>query len=267
MRYFFHIGYNGFNYQGWQRQPQITSVQATLETLLSKILKTDISIIGCGRTDARVHASQFFFHVDIEEVWEYDLLFRLNKNLPPDIAVFDIIPMEGLPHARFDAVSRTYNYFIHTYKDPYLSTLSSMYLAKHLNLDEMKRAVSLLPKYDDYKPFCRKPAVHRTTICTVTSANLYRDKNADSIRFEISANRFLSGMIRIIVQKLLLIGKGELSVDEFESYLISKQAPDVTRGAYPQGLYLSQVKYPFLEIPSRSDLFNMLALESKWTAL
>jgi tRNA pseudouridine38-40 synthase len=267
VRYFFHIGYNGYNYQGWQKQVNITSVQFTLETLLSQILKTTITIVGCGRTDAQVHASQFFFHADIEEAWDYDLLFRLNKNLPPDIAVFDIIPMDGLPHARFDAVSRTYNYFIHTYKDPYLSTLSSCYLVKNLKLEEMKRAVSLLPTYDDYRPFCRKPAVHRTTICKITSANLYRDAHADSLRFEISANRFLSGMIRIIVQKLLLIGKGELSVDEFEHYLISKEAPEVTRGAYPQGLYLSQVKYPFLEIPSRSDLFNMLALESKWTAV
>lgn len=267
MRYFFHIGYNGYNYQGWQKQPQIISVQFTLETLLSQILKTNISIVGCGRTDAQVHASQFFFHADIEDTWDYDLLFRLNKNLPPDIAVFEIIPMTGLPHARLDAVSRTYNYFIHTYKDPYLHNLSSLYLDKHLNLDEMKRAVAILPRYDNYRAFCRKPALHRTTVCKITSANLYRDTHADSIRFEISANRFLSGMIRIIVQKLLQIGRGELSVDEFESHLIHKEAPDVTRGAHPQGLYLSQVKYPFLEIPSRSDLFNMLALESKWTAI
>ena len=264
MRYFFHIGYNGFNYRGWQKLPKINSVQFSVEKLLSQVLKTELTIVGCGRTDAQVHASQFFFHVDIIEAWDYDLLFRLNKNLPEDIAIFDIIPMEGLPHARFDAVERTYNYFIHTYKDPFLSAISSLYLDRNLKLDEMKRAVLLLPKYSDYKPFCKNASVQRTTLCSVKSTNLYEDESGDKIRFEISANRFLSGMIRIIVQKLLLIGRGELSVDEFESHLISKETPKVIQAAYPQGLYLSKVKYPFLEVASRSELFNSFAQQSRW---
>lgn len=267
MRYFFHIGYNGFNYRGWQKLPQANSVQFIIEALLSQVLKTQLTVVGCGRTDAQVHASQFFFHVDIEETWDYDLIFRLNKNLPSDIAVFDVIPMDGLPHARFDAVERTYNYFIHTYKDPYLNKLSSLYLGRHLNLDEMKRAVSLLPQYDDYRPFCRSLSSHRTTLCKVTRANLYVDESGDNIRFEISANRFLSGMIRIIVQKLLLIGRGEISVDEFENHLISKEIPKIINGAYPQGLYLSQVKYPYLHIASRSELFNSFVRENRWKAL
>lgn len=267
MRYFFHIGYNGYPYRGWQKLPQAHNVQIIIETLLSQILKTNLTIVGCGRTDAQVHASQFFFHVDIADAWDYDLLFRLNKNLPPDIAIFDIIPMEGAPHARFDAIKRTYNYFIHTYKDPYLSTLSSLYLGKHLDLNEMKRAVLLLTKYDDYRPFCKNLSSHRTTICKIADANLYTDERGDNIRFEISANRFLSGMIRIIMQKLLLIGRKELRVDEFESHLISKEIPKIIKGAYPQGLYLSQVKYPFLDIPSRSELFNTLAHESRWKSV
>jgi tRNA pseudouridine38-40 synthase len=264
LRYFFHIGYNGFNYQGWQKLPGTKSVQSTIEILLSQVLKSNVTIVGCGRTDAQVHASQFFFHVDIEDAWDYDLMFRLNKNLPADIAIFEIIPMEGLPHARFDAIGRTYNYFIHTYKDPYLSNISSLYLGRHLNLHEMKKAVQLLSRYEDYRPFCRNASKHRTTICKVTGANLYVDETGDNIRFEISANRFLSGMIRIIVQKLLLIGRGELGVDEFENHLISKVTPEIIIGAYPQGLYLSRVKYPFLEISSRSELFNSFALESRW---
>ncbi len=267
MRYFFHIGYNGFQYRGWQKLPQAHNVQIIIETLLSQILKTNLTIVGCGRTDAQVHASQFFFHVDIADAWDYDLLFRLNKNLPADIAIFDIIPMEGSPHARFDATRRTYNYFIHTYKDPYLSTISSLYLGKHLDLHEMKRAVLLLTKYDDYRPFCKNLSSHRTTLCKIAGANLYTDESGDNIRFEISANRFLSGMVRIIMQKILLIGRRELGVDEFESHLISKETPKIITGAYPQGLYLSQVKYPFLEIPSRSELFNSLAQESRWKAV
>lgn len=264
MRYFFHIGYNGFNYRGWQKMPHVNSVQFILESLLSQILKTKLTIVGCGRTDAQVHASQFFFHVDTDQAWDYDLIFRLNKNLPADIAVFDIIPMDGLQHARFDAVSRTYTYFIHTRKDPFLSTTSSLYLGKQPDLERMKRAVSRLPKYNDYYSFCKNVSAHRTTICNVTSARLYTNENGDNLKFEISANRFLRGMIRILVHKLLLVGQGELSLEEFENLFSLKEIPNNMKFAYPQGLYLSQVKYPFLELPSKSEFFNAFSDESRW---
>jgi len=260
LRYFFHIAYNGFNYRGFQKLPQVNSVQAVLETLLSRNLKTDIKIVGCGRTDAQVHASQFFFHIDVENEWDYDLIFRLNKNLPSDIAVFDIIPMKGEEHARLDAIERTYNYFIHTYSDPFLATTSSLYPERNLNLDEMKKAVLILPRHNDYRNFCRKTSKHRTTISNITSANLYADKNGDSIRFEISANRFLNGMIRMIVERLLMIGRGELGVDEFQNILTSAEPVEFINSADPHGLYLSKVKYPFLDIPSRSQLFNAMIL-------
>jgi len=118
-----------------------------LETALSKLLKSQINIIGCGRTDAQVHATQFFFHMDVEKEWDFDLLFRLNKVLPDDIAIFDIIPMQGLPHCRYDAIQRTYDYFIHTYKDPFLSGFSSFYEEKNLDIAQMKAACTLLPLY------------------------------------------------------------------------------------------------------------------------
>lgn len=258
MRYFFHIAYNGFAYEGWQKLPQANSIQAVIETQLGNVLKTDVSIVGCGRTDSHVHASQYFFHIDIDEQWDYDLIFRLNKNLPSDIAIFDVMPMKDTQHARLDAIERTYNYFIHTSYDPFLSTISSLYIEKGLNIDEMKRAVGILPRYDDYRNFCRKLPEQRTTICKVTAANIYTDKSGDALRFEISANRFLYGMIRLIVQRLLMIGRGEMSVDEFEENLRSTQPVGVTKSAYPQGLFLSRVKYPFLDIPCRSELFNSL---------
>ena len=119
MRYFFHIGYNGSNYRGWQRQNKAISVQQIFEENLSLVLKHPITCIGCGRTDAEVHANQFFFHIDVTQDWDFDLLLRLNIMLPRDIAVFDIIKVEDNSHAQFDAISRTYNYFIHTYKDPF----------------------------------------------------------------------------------------------------------------------------------------------------
>ncbi len=190
----------------------------------------------------------FFSHVDIDGEWDFDLFFRLNKILPDDIAVFDIIPMQGQPHARFDARQRTYDYFIHTYKDPFLSGFSSLYPELNLNLDKMKAAVALLPQYNDYRGFCKAPDRIDHTLCYVSSAGLFTDTNGDKIRFQISANRFLSKMIRIIMGRLLEIGRGIMSVDEFEHYLISKQTPQIIIPAHPQGLYLSKVTYPYLSI-------------------
>ena len=224
--------------------------------------------MGCGRTDAMVHASQFFFHLDVEKEWEFDLLFRLNKNLPDDIAIFEIIPVKDNQHARFDAIQRTYDYFIHTYKDPFLNPLSALYLERNLDLDSMKKATALLTQYNDFRAFCKTPADYEHTICNVTSARLFADATGDKLRFQISANRFLGRMIRIIVGKLLEIGTGLLSVDEFEHYLVTKETPKTIEPAYPQGLYLSKVTYPYLDIPPRAEFSAILQNNiNKWEAL
>ena len=268
MRYFFHMGYNGANYRGWQRQAKAVNVQEVVETALSQILKTPLAVTGCGRTDAQVHASQFFFHVDIEQEWHFDLLFRINKILPDDIAVFEILPMQGSPHARFDATQRTYDYFVHTYKDPFLNPVSALYLEKNLALDKMKEAMSLLLKYNDYCALCKTPADYRTTICNIASATLFADRTGDRLRFQISANRFLGKMVRIIIGKLMDIGRGELTVNEFEHILISKETPKTIEPAYPQGLFLSKVSYPFLDIPPRTEFSAILQnATDKWAVV
>ncbi|GAA4424710.1 tRNA pseudouridine(38-40) synthase TruA [Pontibacter saemangeumensis] len=252
MRYFFHIGYNGSNYRGWQRHPYGSNVQQVIEACLQKILKVPVGVVGCGRTDAGVHARQFFFQLDVAEPWQFDMLFRLNKVLPDDIAVFDIIPMEGFPHARFDATARSYDYFIHTYKDPFLSQVSALYLLRHLDFEAMKAATALLPHYSDYRALCLSPAEYDNTVCHVTSARWLTDGSGDRLRFQISADRYLSRMIRIIVGKLLRIGMGTLSPEEFEGYLSTKRTPKHLSPAHPQGLYLSKVTYPFLDLAPRS---------------
>ena len=269
LRYFIHIAYHGANYSGWQKHPDGVNVQETLEKALTQLLKQPIGIMGCGRTDAQVHASQFFFHMDLEMEWDFDLFFRLNKILPDDIAIYDIIRMDGLPHARFDAIQRTYNYFIHTYKDPFLSGFSSLYLEPKLDLDKMKAAAALLPLYNDYRGFCKSPDRNTHTICNILSANFFVDASGDKIRFQISANRFLSKMVRIIVGRMLEIGRGTLSVDEFEHYLINKQTPPIIIPAYPQGLYLSKVTYPYLDLPPRTSFSAILqnAVDADWQAI
>jgi len=269
LRYFFHIAYHGTRYHGWQKHPDGKNVQETIEKTLSSLLKSPVNVNGCGRTDALVHASQYFFHADIEQEWDFDLFFRINKMLPDDIAIFDIIPMQGLPHARFDAVQRSYDYYIHTYKDPFLNNFSSLYTGLNLDLDKMQSAAALLHLYNDYRGFCKSPDRQDSTICNVSSAALFADSSGDRIRFHISSNRFLSRMVRIIVGRLLEIGYGTLSLKEFESYLINKETPKVITPAHPQGLYLSKVTYPYLDLPASSSFSAIMQthLNIPWEAV
>lgn len=257
MRYFFHIGYHGINYRGWQRQPNIIGVQTILEEVLSKVLKENIIVIGCGRTDAQVHASQYFFHIDVKEPWDFDLKFRLNHTLPDDIAVFDILEVGPDQHARFDAIQRDYDYFLHFYKDPFLAKHSSYYRDENLNIPEMQRAAALLPNYSDYFAFCRSPEKYEHTLCFVKSSELISNTKGDRLRFHISSNRYLGSMIRILVGKFLEIGRGEISVDEFESYFHQRKSAPLVIPAHPQGLYLSKVTYPYLDLKPK-PIFSFL---------
>ncbi|OFY93307.1 MAG: hypothetical protein A3K10_05210 [Bacteroidetes bacterium RIFCSPLOWO2_12_FULL_31_6] len=116
----------------------------------------------------------------------------------------------------------------------------------------------MLCKYDDFRALCKSPNKHENTICKVSSANLFVDTSGDRIRFQISSNRFLGSMVRIIVKKLLDVGNGELSVDEFESYLITKECLKKSKLAFPQGLYLSKVTYQFLDLKPRTELSGII---------
>lgn len=264
MRYFFHLSYNGTRYNGWQKLPHNNSIQFIIETELSRVVKRPTTIVGCGRTDSHVHASQYFFHADLDIPSIPELIFRLNKNLPDDIAVFDIVPVEAANHARLHAIERTYNYFIHRSKDPFLNTLSSFYQDRNLDLQKMKQAAFLLTKYRDYRFFHRTASKPKTTICTVTQTNLFVDQTGDRIKFTITANRFLSGMVRIVVRKLLDVGRKKITIHQFENYLKGSEVPTHIKSAYPQGLYLSKVKYPFLDVPSQSRFDHLINRDADW---
>ncbi|MBK0381977.1 tRNA pseudouridine(38-40) synthase TruA [Pedobacter sp. SD-b] len=264
MRYYFHIGYVGANYSGWQKNGKYHSVQKVLEDGISQILKVEANIIGCGRTDAKVNASQYFFHLDVGASLEERFLFKINKLLPTDISVFDIIEMEGQPHARFDATQRKYDYFIHTYKDPFLASFSALYLNLSLDFEKLKSATALLLKYKDYRPFCTSPDKNEHTICHISSAKWLICNEGKRLRFQLSSNRFLSKMIRIIVGQLLKVGEGKLALEEFEGYLKNLETPKILSPAHPQGLYLSKITYPYLDIPPKTDFFNLDGKTEKW---
>lgn len=254
MRYFFHIAYQGTHYRGWQRQPNTISVQEVLENALSKVLRQRIVCIGCGRTDAEVHARQYFFHIEVEEPWSLDLVFVLNKTLPNDIVVYDIIPASREQHAQWSAHQRTYDYFLHTHPNPFLAQNSTYWETGTVDLAAMQAAADILPKYSDFRAFCKTPNRHKSTICRVDHAQWFTSEDATQFRFTISASRFLRGMIRIIVAKMLEVGTGSLSVGAFEAELAARKDAVQVSFAPPQGLYLSQVVYPFLEVEARRGL-------------
>ena len=209
---------------------------------------------GCGRTDAGVHASQYVIQIHLDTVPLFDLKFRLNKNLPDDIAVYDVIEVKDNQHARYDATSRTYDYFIHLYKDPFLTNYSSYYELGNLDYDAMMKAAKLFAKYNDFKAICKHPNFYDHTICEVTHAQLYVDEQNRRLRFTITANRFLRGMVRLCVYFLLQIGKKELTIQEFEHILSNKIDLENKIPALPNGLYLSKVEYSYLQLNQRADL-------------
>ncbi len=259
-KYFIHIAYNGFHYRGWQRQiKRVKTVQGIIEEKLSKVFGYPINAIGCGRTDAMVHANQYVFHIWLNKKVDFDFIFRMNKVLPNDIAVYDIRLMHEEAHARYDATKRTYNYFAHFFKDPLFDGISAYYLLNELDFEKMALATKLFLKYNDYYALCRRPDFNKHTLCEVSKANLYVNARKNRFRLEISSNRFLRGMIRIIALRLIEIGMGKLSLQQLESYLVDKKTERVLHAAHPQGLYLSKIEYPYIKFEDRAGFVETLS--------
>ncbi len=247
MKYFLHLAYNGAEYRGWQRQLQVPTVQATLEDTISKMLGYKVTCKGCGRTDAGVHASQFFCHFRVEEPFTYDPIFRLNKMLPSDIRVYDIIEVARNAKAQLQVVERSYTYYIHSVENPFLTNISTFHPIATLDMKKMIEATVLLQGVKDFRFFCKQPDLYDTTICRV-SAIQWKTPNQSRLEFNITANRFLRAMIRMIVSNLLLVGIGKIRVEDIAKAINLEQALPVFVAAPPQGLYLSKVRYEYLDI-------------------
>ena len=257
MRYFLHFAYQGYKYRGWQQQPgNLRTVQGVMENVLQRILKHPVSLVGCGRTDAQVHASQFFAHFDTTAKLTPQFLFILNKNLPEDISIFDIIEVGPRAHARYDAKERQYDYLIHTEKHAFLETHSALYEFKDLRTDLMQEAADMLLQYEDFRGYCLTPDRHNTTLCKVHYAKLTANEEGTRLRFTIKANRYLRGMIRILVYQLLEVGSGKINLETFQRPLREGLAPVPLRSAHPQGLYLSRIEYPDIQISPKIQPTN-----------
>lgn len=245
-RYFIYLSYNGANYCGWQIQPNGVSVQAMIQEKLSILLRTPISIVGAGRTDAGVHARMMTAHFDTECEFEAAALSeRLNRILPLDIAIECIKQVRDDAHARFDATSRLYRYYITFGKDPFLHPY---FLKLHgdFNLDMMKKCSDVLFEYEDFTSFSKLHTDVKTNNCKIMLAQW--EKDGQNLIFTIKANRFLRNMVRSIVGTLIDAGKGKINDNGMRQIIEAKNRSSAGSSAPAHALFLEEIEY-------NSDIF------------
>jgi tRNA pseudouridine38-40 synthase len=246
MRYFLTLAYLGTKYSGWQVQPNAPSVQATLEAALTTILQQKIEVTGCGRTDAGVHARYYVAHFDAKDDLSPQFLNGLNSVLPADIAAHDIRPVAPEAHARYDAFERSYEYHIAFRKDPFAKGLVCFFPQhKHLDLKKMQDVADLLLNYKSFFPFCKTDSGLENFDCELKKTFWEHRPQDFRLIFHITANRFLRGMVRLIVGACLNVGLGKIELEDVKSALDEQKPLKKSLSVPPQGLFLTDVKYPY----------------------
>ncbi len=245
-RYFMELSYRGAFFHGWQSQPNAVSVQSVVEDALSKVLRREMKIVGAGRTDTGVNARKMVAHFDVTCVdFNFDferVVASLNSIVGRDIAVHRIYRVPDSLHARFDAVSRTYHYYVMGHKSPFAWPFSWQAPASGLNYEMMNRAAAIMLETDDFTSFAKLHSDAKTNICRVSEAR-WMPLGDDAWVFVISADRFLRNMVRAIVGTLVDVGRRKLSVDDFRRIIEKRDRCAAGTSMPPQALFLWDVKY------------------------
>lgn len=242
MRYFITFSYDGTAYHGWQIQPHSLSVQEELQKAMSILLRKPMEVVGAGRTDTGVHARKMVAHFDYdEEVDCPQLVYKLNKLLPRDIAVQQVEPVAEDMHARFSAKSRTYHYFVHMGKNPFLRSYSWQVYG-NIDFELMNQAASVLMEYKDFTSFSKVNTDTKTNDCTITEAHWDR-VGEEQWCFTITANRFLRNMVRAIVGTLMEVGRGRMTIEQLRRVIEAKDRCCAGDSVPGNALFLVQVKY------------------------
>ncbi len=232
-------------YHGWQRQDNAVTVQQLLEEALSTLFGTEISVTGAGRTDTGVHAREFYAHFDLDDLVRKRELQRktnrLNSFLPKDIKIFEIFKVNTDMHARFDAISRTYEYIITTAKDPFIDDFA-WYVYGDIDVAMMNKGAKALLEYTDFTSFAKLHSQVRTNNCELMEASWV--KKNDMLVFTIKADRFLRNMVRAIVGTLVELGRGKITLEEFRQIIEAKDRSEAGLSVPPHGLYLTRIEYP-----------------------
>ncbi len=246
-RYFIYLVFKGTNYCGWQIQNNEQTVQGTLQNAFSLKLGEKVSITGAGRTDTGVHANYFIAHFNTEKDLPKNFIYQLNNFLPNDIAINKIIKVKEQAHARFDAISRTYKYYINTKKNPFNFDYA-LFLPYNLDMDKMNKACEILINYDDFTSFSKLHTDTKNNICKIFEAKW--EKSNDKLIFTITANRFLRNMVRAIVGTMINVGRNKISINDFENIIKAKNRSLAGHSAKAKGLFLHYINYP-------NDIFKL----------
>lgn len=244
-RYFLKLAFDGASYHGWQLQKNAVSVQQILNQALVLLIPGSTGLTGAGRTDAGVHAREFFAHFDCVELLDRSsrnkLVYKMNRYLPKDIVIYDIIPVIPDANARFSATSRTYKYYMHTFKDPFREKYSQ-YFYGNLDLDLMNHGADLLATTRDFTSFSKVDSDTKTNFCSVQLAVWKKQEN--DLIFTIRADRFLRNMVRTIVGTLLELGQGKMNLSDLERIISAHNRSDAGESVVAKGLFLEQIEYP-----------------------
>ncbi len=244
-RFFLKLAYDGTNYHGWQVQENAHTVQAELEEKIGLMLGVKTPVTGCGRTDTGVHAREFYAHFDSEKMpfEPKDFIYKLNRFLPADIAIFDLFEVNPEMHTRFSAVSRTYKYYINTRKDPF-NTKYSYYFNGDLDIAAMNHAAKYIAEYDDFTSFSKLHTQTATNICKISEAT-WEVFDDGRLVFTITADRFLRNMVRAVVGTLIEVGKKRITPEDVKSIIEAKDRSKAGFSVPANGLFLEKIKYPF----------------------
>jgi tRNA pseudouridine38-40 synthase len=245
-RYFLKLAYNGQNYFGWQLQPNQISVQEVLTKALFLLLKENIELTGAGRTDTGVHAKEFYAHFDTSHLFtdenKPDFISHINSFLPQDIVVYDILSVHKDAHARFDALSRTYRYYVTTQKNPFANALTHRIFYTP-DIEKMNICCEKMMNYTDFTSFSKLHTQTQTNNCCITQAVWRYYADNDLYIFEITADRFLRNMVRAIVGTLLNVGRGKISIDDFCKIIEQKDRSNAGISVPAHALFLEKIVY------------------------
>lgn len=244
MRYFLELSYNGTAYHGWQKQPNARSVQEVIENALRDLLSEEIVLMGCGRTDTGVHAEKYFAHFDCAGVLKgRNLRYKLNAYLPRDIAVQGLFEVKDMAHARFDALSRTYEYRISLKKDPFTTKTALQMPYQKIDVSLMNEAAMELLKHHNFKCFSRSRTEVKTFDCAISEA--YWEQKEEVLVFKVSADRFLRNMVRAMVGTLLEIGMNKRPAGDLKRIIESQSRENAGASVKAHGLFLTKITYPY----------------------
>jgi len=241
-RYLVECKYNGTRYHGWQRQPNAMTVQQAIEEALSVITREDNTITGCGRTDTGVHAAQYYFHFDTAYTNIDSLLNKANMRLGGDIYLVRAILQTDLVHARFDATLRGYTYYITTERDPFRQETAYFHHRKdELILDRLSAAADMLLGEHSFDSFCKSNTDVKTKICTVTESRWV--ETASGYEYTVRADRFLRGMVRLIVGMCINVSRERLALSEVAKDFAAQRRLSLDWSVPAEGLFLDVVQY------------------------